>query len=110
MANKKRTKETVCRARQFIPFDALKGFQEELRKREVIKVKKITLSEEESDLLSHEISKFKRGQLVSVTYFDNDDYKEKTGMIRQVDPVYKTVTIVKDLISYDDILKVKFLD
>ena len=31
-------------------------------------------------------------------------------MIRQVDPVYKTVTIVKDLISYDDILKVKFLD
>ena len=34
------------RARQFLPFDALKGFKEAIKERQKIKVEKIELSEE----------------------------------------------------------------
>ena len=43
------------RARQFLPFDALKGFKEAIKKREKIKVDKIEISEDLAVELSYKL-------------------------------------------------------
>ena len=55
--------EELNRAAQFMPFDALKGLTEELRKREErhCRVEKTELSEEESALVNNELYLEKRG-------------------------------------------------
>lgn len=42
----------VDRAKQFIPFDTLKGFREALRKREEVVIKKRELSQEDIDVIN----------------------------------------------------------
>ena len=48
------------RARQFLPFDALKGFKEAIKKREKIKVDKIEISEDLAVELSYKLSQIEK--------------------------------------------------
>ena len=48
------------RARQFLPFDALKGFKEAIKKRQKVKVDKIELSDEMAVELSYKLKKVKK--------------------------------------------------
>ena len=56
----------VDRARQFLPFDALKGFSEALRKKEEIYTDKIELSEEMQEKLSNDLLKIEKGKSITV--------------------------------------------
>ena len=58
------------RAAQFAPFDALKGLNEALRKKEekLSRVEKIELSEEMSEELSHKLIKLEKGQRIKITF------------------------------------------
>ena len=51
------------RARQFLPFDALKGFKQAIKEREKIKVDKIELSEEMANVISYKLRQIKKGMI-----------------------------------------------
>lgn len=103
MPNKKK----VDRAKQFLPFDALKGFREALREKEKVIVSKISLSKEEADILSKKIIQIKKNEIIKVVYYNKNSYIKLEGMVSNVDFISKTVTIVNTEISFLDLLDVK---
>ena len=95
------------RARQFLPFDALKGFREALKEKERIKVAKIELSEDEEIIISNRLTQVKKGMIVKIVHYSNQEYIETTGMVSKIDLVYHKLTIVKLDIFFNDILKIE---
>lgn len=95
------------RARQFLPFDALKGFREALKEKERIKVAKIELSEDEEVIISNRLTQVKKGMIVKIVHYSNQEYIETTGMVSKIDLVYHKLTIVKLDIFFNDILKIE---
>ena len=95
------------RARQFLAFDAVKGLKEALQEKEKIIVEKIDLSEDAQEELAYKINQVKTGTIIKITYFEKGEYIELTGMVTNIDPIYRTITIVKKKIPLDDIYQIK---
>ena len=69
------------RAKQFLPFDALNGFREELYKREnkVQRIEKIELCGESLDKLENKFSRVKVGKKVEGIFFKDGKYLKFKG-------------------------------
>ena len=80
------------RACQFAPFDALEGFQKELRKEEIEKEQKPILSIDQIDEINQELNSIQVGDLVKISYFQNKK-KNITGIITKMNPITKTIKI-----------------
>ncbi|MDD2258879.1 MAG: YolD-like family protein [Bacilli bacterium] len=103
MQNKKK----VDRAKQFLPFEALKGFREALREKEKVIVPKIILSKEEAEILSNKIKQIKKNEIITVIFYSEGSYIELEGMVSKVDFNNKNVTIVKTEILFSNLLDVR---
>ncbi|MGN0483120.1 MAG: YolD-like family protein [Lachnospiraceae bacterium] len=104
---KKRPKmERAMRAKQFMPFAALKGYSQALAKKEKIVVEKIELSEERAEVLDRKMHKIKKNQIVTVIYFFKGEYLKYTGMVSNIDPAGRTLKIVQNVIPFDDIYEI----
>lgn len=95
------------RAKQFMPFAALKGLPEALAAKEKIIVPKIELSPEMAEELDAKMHRLKRGKIADVVYFHNDEYIKISGMVARIDKTSRIVQIVNTKISFDDILDVE---
>ena len=96
------------RARQFLPFDALKGLQEELRKKEIEYEDKKELSEERLEELSDILSTIEKDDTVRITYYINRQYKDITGKIKKVRGNDKKIILYGDIkINFIDVLNIK---
>lgn len=98
------------RAKQFMPFAALKGYEEELRKQEKILVKKRDLSEDDLEELNIKIKEVNVLQVVSIEYFYNGEYLKITGMVTKIDYANKYIKIVKTLIPFSDITSIEIIE
>jgi hypothetical protein len=94
------------RAKQFIPFDALKGLKEALKEKEKIKVDKKELNEDEIQEISLVLKEVKKRDFVKVIYFSNNEYLVLEGMVSLIDYVYKKIKIIKTEIDFEDILSI----
>ena len=79
------------RAKQFMPFASLRGYYQEIRKREFVPQEKRELTEEQAIELSKKITKVKKGDIIDVTYFLCGEYKRITGVITAIDLVLKNL-------------------
>ena len=91
------------RARQFMPFAALKGYYEMIDERKRIKMPKKLLGEDAAQELSDALSSMERGDMVRIVYYDMDSYVTVRGVVSEIDFVMRTVTVVKKRICFDDI-------
>lgn len=96
------------RAKQFMPFAALKGYEEALREREKIIVPKRELSEEKKEELDQKFRLIHKKDIVKVVYFHDDEYIQMEGMVSRLDKDARILQIVNTKISFDDIYEVKF--
>ena len=94
------------RAKQFMPFAALKGYPEALRKKEKIVVSKAELSEEYAEALNRKLRKVKKNDIITVIYFSNGEYLKKTGMVSRIDETARVLKIVNTKIGFDDIFDI----
>ena len=94
------------RAKQFMPFASLKGYFDLIREEQRIKEPKKNLSEEEATVLSYKLNQVKKGMVVKVRYYNIDAYETAEGIVSSFDDVYRTLTIVKRVISFNDILNI----
>lgn len=69
------------RAKQFMPFAALKGLPEALAAVEKITVPRAELSEEQAAALSEALSRAQKGDAVTAEYYENGTYVLLTGEI-----------------------------
>lgn len=95
------------RAKQFMPFDSLKGFKEEISKRQKVVVKKKNLSEDDLINLNRLINIIQIGMIVTIEYYDGVDYIKLSGVVSKINLELRYICIVKTKIIIDNIIDIK---
>ena len=93
-----------------MPFSALRGFEELIRKQTVETTPRKNLSEEEAAELSAKLLQVERGMLISVVYYRQTGYVTLQGMVSGIDLAMRILTVVKQNIPFDDILDISGAD
>ncbi|MDO5425456.1 MAG: YolD-like family protein [Eubacteriales bacterium] len=91
------------RAKQFMPFAALKGYQEALRQRERVVVPRMELSEEYREGLDRKLRQVRKNEIVTVVYFCKNEYLKRTGMVAGIDETARVLRVVNTKIAFEDI-------
>lgn len=91
------------RAKQFMPFDALKGFREALAEKERIIVPKRELSDEKKEELDYKLRQIRNMDIITAEYFQNGEYLQATGVVSGVDKKGRVLKIVNTGIPFDNI-------
>jgi hypothetical protein len=95
------------RAKQFMPFDALKGFREAVAEKERIIAPKRDLSEEKKEELDWKLRRIQKENIITVEYFQDREYVQVTGMVTRIDGASKTLEIANTRIAFVDISDLK---
>ncbi len=98
------------RAKIFSSFSPLKGFYEEIVKREKVTVPKAELADdriEEIDLVLHQI---KVGDMVSAVHYSGGEYIKTLGCVSRFEPEEKALFIAKTQIKFEDIYDLSHAD
>lgn len=93
----------VDRAKQFLPFDALKGFSAALREKERNVVERKDILDDEINLLNQKILLLHCGMIVEAIYYCKDEYLKVCGLISKVNFLEKYFVIVKTKIYFKDL-------
>lgn len=94
------------RAKQFVPFAAVKGYEEALRAKEKIVVEKIELSEERKEELDFILHQIKKNDIITVVYFYKGEYIQLEGMVSRLDKDARVIKIVNTKIPFEDIYEI----
>lgn len=94
------------RAKQFMPFAALKGYPEALAKKEKVVVPKAEVTEEYAQMLDQKLRRVAKNDIITVIYFCNGEYLKKTGMVSRIDETARILKIVNTKILFDDIFDI----
>ncbi|WP_139651231.1 hypothetical protein [Raoultibacter phocaeensis] len=95
------------RAQQFIPFAALKGYYDLVRQRERTPEPRREQTEEHALRLSRKLAQVRKGSMVAVTHYDKDAYLTTRGIVTDIDTVFRTLTVVKKRMAFEDILDIE---
>lgn len=97
------------RARQFMPFAALKGYHELAHDRERVTEPKRVMTDEKANELSRTIASLSKGIMVSVEHYETDHYTITRGMVSQVDETFHNLRVIKKDIAFDTIFSIELL-
>lgn len=95
------------RAAQFMPFSALTGYYELVRKQEITVEERHELTEEKARELSQMLESVRRGDLLRVTYYDTYGYRTRTGILDEVLPAFQKLKLRDTTINFNDIDKIE---
>lgn len=91
------------RAKQFMPFAALKGYSAALRKKEKIIVARIELTEEYKEELDRKLRQVRKNDIVTVVYFYKNEYLKMTGMVSRIDETARVIKVVNTKIAFENL-------
>lgn len=96
------------RAKQFMPFAALKGFEEAIRQkeREYFKEERAQLSEEKTEEISEVLSALGPDDMICVEYYDGYNYTEECACVHFTDTREGFISTDKGSIYFNDIKNV----
>lgn len=97
------------RAKQFMPFAALKGYPDALRRKEKIVVPKRELSEEYQEELDRKLRQVRKNDMITVIYFCEHEYLKVTGMVSRIDETARVLKIVNTKIGFDELYDIEFI-
>ncbi len=95
------------RAKQFLPFEALNGLQDALRKKEIEYSPKKELSDEVKDELGEILSSIDIGENIKIKYYNISKYEYFCGIIKKIDRLKRKV-VFQNLyeIKFDNIIEI----
>lgn len=91
------------RAKQFMPFAALKGYYDIIEKQECVKVSKREPSDDDAVKISCMLGQTERGMMIKVVHYSDGFYKTTEGVVSEIDFTFRFLVIVKTKILFDDI-------
>lgn len=96
------------RAKQFMPFDAMKGLQEALRAKEErhMRTQKREISQEDKERNSKVLSDVRKGMKISVDFWCAFHDVTLEGTVTAINFVYKFLKIDDCKINFDDVYKI----
>lgn len=98
--------EQVDFARQFMPFDALKGFRESLSVCECQWIEKKELSEEHWNKVNDKIKTLEKGETIQVIYYEMNLYHSIIGVFSHLDFTKKVLYVDKAKIKMNDLVDI----
>ncbi len=100
------------RAKQFQPFDAMKGLSEALRDREErhLRVDKRELSEESVCAIESVLLRVQAAVKIRIEYYKAFHYVVTKGVVSKLDRVNKFLLLGEQKIFFDDIYEIRILD
>lgn len=99
--------DRIQRAHIFSAFDALKGFREMLKEKERVIVSKRMLSEDDLEVLNQKVHAIEKGMMITLIYFDNGDYVQRTGRVVKVNFDEQYIQIIKSKIPFKSIVDIQ---
>ena len=106
--NKPRQKMSRAdRAKQFMPFAALKGYEEALREKERVIVSCKVIPEDAAEQIDRTLHQLQPWNLVTVIYFPEHQYLKCTGTVSQIDKKSKMLKIVNTWIPMTAICDIR---
>lgn len=97
------------RAKQFLPFSAVKGLDEALERKRIEKEKdekKVILSDVE-DEINRELNFLEDGDLVFIEYYDDGEYKEGLFHFKKINQEEGTLSLLEGSLFLSDISKIE---
>ena len=100
------------RAKQFLPFDAMKGLQEALRDREErhARVERHEIGEEEQAALNRALTALKKGDRVSVSCYSAFHDTRKEGIVTGLNPGAQYLLLNGEKILFENVYTLDILD
>ena len=93
------------RAKQFAPFQALKGLNEAIANKEKVTTPRRELTEESIAEINRVLINLASGSLVTAVYYCDfeQEYRQLTGYVKRVDPLCKCLQIGNVSIDFRDL-------
>ncbi len=95
--------DRVHRAKQFMPFDALKGFREALLEQECPHIPRKILSEDRKEELDAKLRQIHRKDVITAEYFQDGAYVQVTGEVSKIDETARGIQVAGRFIPFADI-------
>ncbi len=97
------------RAKQFMPFDAMKGLKEALTEREErhSRVEKHGISEEMQEQISSTLMRVEKGSRVFLSYYSDFHDREREGIVSEIDRHFRFLKLDGEKIFFDDLYEVR---
>lgn len=99
------------RAKQFAPFDALRGLREALERKEWEheRQERGEVSEEQTAEIETALVKLKRGDRVRALFFDNGYYVTVDGQVTKLDLTFRYIVVGDGKIPFGDLYGLKII-
>ncbi len=99
------------RAKQFAPFDALKGLKEAIAEKERIPTPRRILAEDALAELNQKLSQLHKGTIVTVVYYCiyEQDYHQITGAVASVDCYWSLLQVGNVSIDFAEIAEIEII-
>ena len=96
------------RAKQFMPFAAVKGLEEALerKRREMLWQERKSLSEEMQEALNEAICALKKGDFRSLTVYRAGEYLRFSGKLEKIDRMGNCLFVSGERIAFEDLLEI----
>ena len=91
------------RARQFMPFAALRGYYDLVHAKEVVPEPRRPLADDEARALDGIIANLVRGDVVRCRYYEDGGYRVAEGVVSQIDLTFRDLWIVRRRIPFSAI-------
>ena len=95
------------RAKQFQPFNALKGLYEAIAAKERIPTPRRILADDTIEEINRTLAALQKGQIVTVVYYGTyeQDYVQLTGPVTKIDSYWHSLQIGNTMIDFPEIDK-----
>ena len=97
------------RARQFMPFAALRGYYDLVHAKEVVPEPRRPLADDEARALDGIIANLVRGDVVRCRYYEDGGYRVAEGTVSQIDLTFRDLWIVRRRIPFSAIQSLEML-
>lgn len=100
------------RAKQFMAFDALKGFKEAIAAKERFTEPRRELSDTRIQEINKKLTELTPGQLTSVVFYDEleENYLQITGSVKKIDYRCDILRIGETAIDFQEIYELEIMD
>ena len=96
------------RAKQFLPFEALNGLQDALRKKEVEYFPKKELSDELKEELGEMLTSLDVGENIRIKYYNQSRYENFLGVIKKIDKLKRKIVFQNHYeVKFDNIVEIQ---
>ena len=99
------------RAKQFMPFDAMKGLAEALKEREErhLRVPKHGISEDDQEQISEVLCRVEKGSKVFLSYYSNFHDVEKEGIVSDINRPLQFFRVNEEKILFTDLYSIRVI-